>query len=128
MFISCLEEPECTSTDSEWIELSFHSVSDGKGLSVFVDSIYSESHTGNFLKNKTLSSVFLPFAPNFQQMSFIVQNEYGRDTIRVDYSYIPRLFGAQCEVELIFENIELNSSSFDSIQFKSIPAHAKVYY
>ncbi|MDH5381544.1 MAG: hypothetical protein OEW75_11860 [Cyclobacteriaceae bacterium] len=130
LFISCLEEPECVQLNNNYIKVSFKSATDGTVLPVLVDSVFSEEYIGNFYKGTDETDVYLPLSPVFQQMSFILQTPYKRDTVQVSYNYLPKLYGTQCEVSAMYQNVEITKISFDSLKINvdQIPPNVQVYY
>ena len=128
--ISCLEEPDCLQAENNFITLSFYSAETGAVQSIFIDSVFSEQYIGNFFKNTETSSVTLPLSSSLESMSFVVQSEFTRDTLDLAYEYKPRLYGLDCEISAVYDNILLVEHTVDSIQVKTneIPLHVKIYY
>lgn len=128
--ISCLEEPECTQLDNDSVNLRFLSKLDGKLFPVFIDSVYLPQADYTVIKNATVSQVLVPLAPEQPYTQIVIHGEMGKDTLWISYSYIPKLFGKPCEVELLYSNQKIMQSSLDSLRLDllTLPPNANIYY
>lgn len=128
---SCLEDPQCVQLDNDEIRLQFYDRADPSvRLDLMVDSLVLKNDGTVIFGTDQISEIPVFLNPELENMEFVLFTEAGKDSFMISYSYIPKLFAPDCEVEPLYSQVELIYASFDSLVFdnQSIPANARVYY
>ncbi len=116
-FVACEDNTDCSSSTRSEVKVRFRALTSPEPALLY-DRIYAIGAEENASTGATFyDNVYeLPVNPLSNSTTFIFEGEDNlRDTIEVSYDVQYRIISELCGVELIYKDLEIKYSSFDSI-------------
>ncbi|TRX51604.1 hypothetical protein FNH22_23880 [Fulvivirga sp. M361] len=114
--ISCLDDPDCVRSTTDFVNLKFYQSEGGGQDTVDIERIVVLGSDSVLLADTTFfSTVFLPVNVLTDSVTFVFQTEFGIDTLALTYNSSSRLISEDCGVEVLFSNLREGRNDFDSL-------------
>ena len=117
LIFSCEEVKDCTPQTTDFIKVAFRDTISNSLVPVVFDSIY-ELNSGTLLFDfdDTLSIFEIPLNPELSNSSYLFSEQGIVNTLDVSYRNLASIISVECGVELIFAELSLDQTTFDSIR------------
>ena len=114
---ACLEEPDCVSSTTNFVNLKFYSMENNQPDTLTVTRVTIAGSDSILAADQNIIQLTLPLNPIASQSTFIFDTELGTDTLTLTYKVSARLISEDCGVETIYSNLGYAKNDFDSIRF-----------
>ena len=112
--ISCAE-PDCIYNGGEEIGIGFYDLETGAKNSIRINSlILNDSVIGKDIQS--IQIIQVPINPAESSIELYFDTEFGNDTLLINYRGAARLISEDCGSEVVFKDINIGKSDFDSIR------------
>ena len=127
---SCLDTPSCLDTQTSTVTVDFRSLVDGTDKTITIDSIYLQNPVALIAKDIDLASAEIPMYPDVGNTLVVFQSSELEDSISLNYQVTPKLYAAQCDVELLFSAYSLDYTTADSVRLflEEIPPRIEIFF
>ncbi len=115
VFVSCLDDPDCVTTTTDFVNVVFYETEENLADTLFLEQLTAQGSDSILHYRDTVTSVRLPLDPRVNTATYYFQSQYGNDTLVLEYQLGARLISEDCGAEVIFSQIEYLTQTFDSI-------------
>ena len=116
LLASCLDEPDCVTPTTDFVNVRFYSLQDNSVDTVFLQRLTANGSDSILNEMDTVTSVVLPLNPQEGNATYYFQSQYGRDTLVLSYRLGTRLISEDCGVEVLYSDVDYSLHSFDSVR------------
>ena len=114
--LSCLDDPDCVRSTTDFVNLKFYQSEGGGQDTVDIVQVSVLGSDSVLLVDTTFfSTVFLPVNVLTDSVAYVFETEFGTDTLTLTYNSSSRLISEDCGVEVLFSNLEEARNDFDSL-------------
>lgn len=114
--VSCLDDPDCVTSTTDFANLKFYKTEDGEQDIVDIESVRIVGSDSVLLSDTTLSGrVLVPVDPLGNSITISFDTEFGLDTLVLTYQTSTRLVSEDCGIEILFTDLNYSRNDFDSI-------------
>ena len=111
---ACFDNSDCGSVNTSTVNIGFYNLQTGNTLAVFFDSIYTTELVTLADPTNFVQRFELPLNPESNSVTMIFRRDLVTDTIAINYSRVLGLIHPDCEGEVIYNNLEIVNSTFES--------------
>ncbi len=115
LLAACLDEPDCVTTTSDFVNVRFYKVSTNEIDTLLLSRLTAMGSDSVLNDQDTVTSVRLPLNPQEGRATYYFESQYGMDTLVLIYNLGARLISEDCGVEILYSQIDYLSQSFDSV-------------
>jgi hypothetical protein len=117
----CFDKGDCLKTNTDKVRIVFRSKTDGKNLSLRLNSVTAQGFPTALLSNQDVAGTFeLRIDPNQAFTNFIFDYKLGnvsdKDTLKLTYRPLARVPASDCGAFLYFTDLNYAKTGFDSIR------------
>lgn len=116
LLAACLDEPDCVTTTTDFVNVRFYDLAENVADTLYLDRLTVAGSDSVLAEMDTLTSVRLPLNSQEGRAAYYFETQYGRDSLVLTYSLGTRLISEDCGVEVIYGNIGVTAHSFDSVR------------
>lgn len=114
--LSCTE-PDCIDLGGELIGVSFRDEETGQAEPIRINFLQAEGSLDTLVfEIENVSNLALPINPGLDELTLFFDTELGNDTLVIGYNRTARLISEECGTEIIYKNIQVLRSDFDSVR------------
>jgi hypothetical protein len=118
---SCFNKGDCLKTNTDKVRIVFKSKTDGKNLSLRLNSVTAQGFPTVLISNQDVAGTFeLRIDPNQAFTNFIFDYKVGevsdKDTLKLIYRPLARVPASDCGAFLYFTDLNYTKTGFDSIR------------
>ncbi len=118
---SCFNKGDCLKTNTDKVRIVFKSKTDGKNLSLRLNSVTAQGFPTVLISNQDVAGTFeLRIDPNQAFTNFIFDYKVGdvsdKDTLKLTYRPLARVPASDCGAFLYFTDLNYTKTGFDSIR------------
>lgn len=118
---SCFNKGDCLKTNTDKVRIVFKSKTDGKNLSLRLNSVTAQGFPTVLISNQDVAGTFeLRIDPNQAFTNFIFDYKVGgvsdKDTLKLTYRPLARVPASDCGAFLYFTDLNYIKTGFDSVR------------